>query len=291
MGPTSDQIRHAAYERWLRRGRIHGHHDTDWYGAEKELAFLLNYQTIAEYPLASGERRILGDLSIRRCRFCERTADQVAFGPARAVVPGLSGNPSLFTAEVCDDCQGDWRDPLDDELRGFWEALRADGVGLDAHGQPPAGPIFSIGVFKALIAGAILILPETELPAVVDTMEWVSNPDHDCDDHLFAGSCCQVYSAPFLKDLSGISLARRVQAEAPLPDLLYFLGHGGIVVQVPVPLCLRDQDLDGRDVHRPERSLTGSAGPDFQEARSTVLPLALSRRRPRRELRRPSIAS
>ena len=60
MRPTSDQIQHAAYERWLRRGRIHGHHDTDWYGAEKELAFHLNYRTIAEYPLASEKREGAG---------------------------------------------------------------------------------------------------------------------------------------------------------------------------------------------------------------------------------------
>jgi hypothetical protein len=291
MGPTSDQIQHAAYDRWLRRGRIHGHHDADWYGAEKELAFLLNYRTIAEYPLASEGRQVLGDPSIRRCRFCERTASPAAFGPARAVVPGLSGNPSLFTVEVCDDCQADWRDPLDDALREFWEALRADRVGLDADDRSHARPSFSIGVFKALIAGAILILPETELPAVVDTMEWVSNPDPDCDDHLFAGSCCQVYAAPFLQARSGISVSRRVEAEAPLPDLLVFLGHGGIVVQVPVPLCLRDQDLDGRAVHQPQRSLTGGTGPDFQEARAVVLPLALSPRRPREERRRPLMAS
>ena len=287
MGPTSDQIQHAAYERWERRGRIHGYHNADWYGAERELTFLLNYQTIAEYPLSSEQRRVLGETSIRRCRFCERTSDQATFGPARAVVPGVGGDPSLFTVEVCADCQADWRDPLDNELREFWEALRANRVELNT----PDLPIFSIGVFKALIVGAILVMPESELPSVVDTMEWVSNPDHDCDDLLFAGSCCQVYAAPFLEDRSGISLARRVDADAPLPDLIYFLGHGGIVVQVPVPLCLRDQDLDGRTVHQLERSLTGGTGPDFREARGTVLPLALSRRRPRREHRRPSIAS
>ncbi len=187
MEPTSDQIQHAAYERWLRRGRIHGHHDGDWYGAEKELAFLLNYQTFVEYPLVSAEPRVLDNASIRRCRFCERTDGQAAFGRAQAVVAALSEAPSLFTAELCSDCQADWRDPLDRELREFWQALRADRVGFDAQGRPTARPSFTIGAFKALIAGAILILPETDLPAVVDTMEWVSNPDHDCDDNLFAG--------------------------------------------------------------------------------------------------------
>jgi hypothetical protein len=287
MRPTFDQIQHAAYERWERRGRVHGHHEADWYGAEDELAFLMSYRMIAEYPLTSAERRILGDRPVRRCRFCERSGGPSAFGPARAVVPGLSERPSLLTAEICDDCQREWRDPLDQELGEFWESLRADWVGPDGQGRPQ----FTIGVFKALIAGGILVLPEAELPAVVDTIEWVSNPDLDCDDHLFAASCCQVYAAPFLKGLSGIRVARRVDDEAPLPALLVFLSHGGILVQVPVPLCLRDQDLDGRAVQQPRRSLVGGAGPDFQEARHRVLPLALSRRRPRGERRHPSLAS
>jgi hypothetical protein len=291
MEPTSDQVQHAAYERWERRGRIHGYHEADWLGAEKELGFLLNYRTIAGYPLASAERRILGNPSIRRCRFCERTADPAAFGPIQPVVPGLSTTPSLFTAELCDDCRADWRDPLDRDLREFWEALHADWLGLDGPGRPAGLPNFSIGAFKALIAGAILISPAAGLPDLVDTMEWVSNPDHDCDDHLFAGSCCQVYTGPFLDEWSGVSLARRVDDEAPLPALVVFLGHGGIVVQVPVPLCLRDQDLDGLAVRQPERSLVGGTGPDFQEARHRVLPLTLSRWRPRGGLRHPSLAS
>ncbi len=291
MRPTFDQIQHAAYDRWLRRGWTHGHDRPDWYAAEKELTFFLNYQTIAEHPLASGAARVLGDALIQQCRFCERTSDQVAFSRARPVVPEAVGPTSLFTAEICDDCQADWRDRLDVEFGGFWEALRADGGGFDIPAERPAQPVFSVAVFKSLIASAILILPEEELPSVIDAIEWVSNPDHDCDDRLFGGTCCQVYSAPFLENLSGISLARRVEADAPLPALLYFLAHGGIVVQVPVPLCLHDQDLDGRAVDWPERVLAGGTGSDFQEARGRVLPLALSRMRPRRERRHPSIAS
>jgi hypothetical protein len=291
MRPTSDQIRHAAYERWQRRGYTHGRDREDWQAAEKELTFLLNYRTITEYRLDSGARLVLGDTSPRRCRFCERASDQVGFGPPRPVLPAVIGNRSLLTAEVCDDCQRDWRDPLDAEFRAFWESLGADGLGRDPHGEPQGRPAFSVAVFKSLIAGAILILPEAELPSVLDAVEWVSNPDHESDDRLFAGACCQVYSARFLKNRSWISLARRVDADAPLPSLLYFLGHGGVMIQVPVPLCLRDEDLDGRAVHQPERALSGGDGHDFQETRVTLLPLVLSRRRPSRERRHPSIAS
>lgn len=291
MRPTSEQIQHAAYERWLCRGYAHGRDRDDWLAAEKELTFLLNYRTIAEYSLGSGDRSVLGKTSSPRCRFCERTSARFKSDERPSVVPGGIGDAPPFTTEICEDCQGDWREPLDTEFRAFRDLLSSPDSRFDAQGDPRSRPIFSVAVFKSLIAGAILILPEAELPSVVDAIEWVSNPDHDSDDQLFAGACCQVYSAPFLTDRSWVSLARRSGDDAPLPYLLYFLGHGGIVIQVPVPLCLHDQDLDGRDVYQPERALSGGYGPDFQETQTTILPLVLSRRRPRQKHRHPSIVS
>src|SRR5262245_3318267 len=87
MLPTCDQVERAAYERWLRRGRTHGQDRADWYAAENELTFLLNYRIIAEYPLDSHERLILGHAPMRRCRLCERTPGQAAFDAPRPVVP------------------------------------------------------------------------------------------------------------------------------------------------------------------------------------------------------------
>ncbi len=81
MRPTSEQIQHAAYERWLRRGYSHGRDRDDWLAAEKELTFLLNYRTIAEYSLDSGDRSVVGKASSPRCRFCERASGQFKSGP------------------------------------------------------------------------------------------------------------------------------------------------------------------------------------------------------------------
>ena len=266
MRPNSEQIQHAAYDRWQRRGFTHGRDREDWEAAEKELTFLLNYRTIAEYALDSGRRQVLGETSPRRCRFCERASNQVGFGPPRPVVPTALGNRSLFTAEVCDDCREDWQDPLDAEFLAFWESVG------NTQGGPRSRPIFSVAAFKSLIAGAMLILPEAELPSVLDTMEWVSNPDHDSDDQLFAGALCQVYSVPFMGDRSWISLARRIDDEAPLPNLIYFLALGGLIVQVPVPLCLHDEDLDGRAVYQPERAQRGFRPRFPGESRDGVAP-------------------
>jgi hypothetical protein len=279
MFPTCDQVQRAAYERWLRRGRIHGRDREDWYAAEKELAFVLNYQMIAEYPLGSGDRLILGDRPLRRCRFCERTSVQAAFGSPHPAVPGLLGHGSLLTHAICDECQADCRESLDEDFRTVWSALRADAIIRDGFSESRRRQLYSIAAFKSLVASALLVMPESELGYFPDALEWVSNPDPDTDVGLFAGSSCRVYAGDGLGGRSWVSLARRVDDEATLPYMLYFLGCEGLLIQVDVPLCLRDEDLDGRRLSVPERVLATGEGADFRESHSTVLPLVLARRR------------
>jgi hypothetical protein len=282
MRPTVEEIRRAAYDRWERRGWSHGDDRDDWYAAEMDLAFHAHYQTIAEYTLEGPEPRVLGDATVRRCRFCERTARPADFGPPSPVVVG---RPALLTVEVCEDCQSDWRDGLDDHVRAFWSRLQGDVLPISGARSP-----FSVGAFKAMAAVAVLILPATELRFFGDTIEWASNPDHDSDDQLLEGAECRVYRAPFLGEPALATLARRVDDEAAVPYMLCSLESGGIMVQVPVPMCLRDEDLDGRPIEHPERIPVAGRGPDFREARSVLLPLSVSERRRRRTFRHPAVA-
>jgi hypothetical protein len=134
-------------------------------------------------------------------------------------------------------------------------------------------PLDSIAIFKSLVMSALLIMPESELAYFGDTLEWVNNPDHGYDGGLFSGTCCQVYEASFLHDRSWTSLSRRIDDEAPFPYMLYFVACDGIILQVPVPLCIRDQDLDGKVVRIPERSLAAGRAPQFHETRSMILRL------------------
>jgi hypothetical protein len=278
MLPTRDQIERAAYDRWLRRDRAHGRDRDDWVAAENELTFLLNYKVLVEYRLELPESVILGNLPARRCRFCERTPYHTPFSAARHVVQG-TGKTSLFSAEVCDECQADCRDPLAGHCQGLWDALNSD---ADAFPILP-GHLNLMAVFKSLIASALLIMPGSELVYFTDTLEWLNNPDHGYDGGLFAGTFCHVYRAAFLRDQSWTSLARRIDEEAPFPYMVYFVARGGTVIQVSVPLCVRDQDLDGRGARTPERSLTAGEGPKFAESRSAQLPLVGSGNRQRAE--------
>ncbi|MFI5459114.1 MAG: DUF2934 domain-containing protein [Isosphaerales bacterium] len=280
MLPTDDQIRQAAYDLWERRGRVNGRDRLDWYAAERELEFSMNYQTIVEYSLDVPGMLVLGDRPTRYCRFCERTSVQVGFGAQRPVVPGV-GPTSLYTEAVCDDCQANCLDPLAVEFERFWSTLRDDRAGHDAGQELAARNLYSLAVLKSLIASALLIMPQSELAYFVDTLEWVNNPNHRHDARLFAETVCHVYAASFLRDRSRTRLARRIDADLPLPYMIYFLSRGGIMLQVHLPLCLRDQDLDGRVVRMPERSLTQGEGPQFQESRSTVLQLVTSEKRVR----------
>ena len=60
-----------------------------------------------------------------------------------------------------------------------------------------------------------------------------------------------------------ISLARRIDDEVPFPYMVSFLSWGGIVVQTALPMCLRDQDLDGRCAGCRRRSLIVRRGASF----------------------------
>jgi hypothetical protein len=283
MRPTVDQIERTAYERWERRGWNHGGDRDDWCAAEADLTFHSNYRTIAEYALGGPERRVLGDGAVRRCRFCERSAKGADFG---APLPVVADQTRLLTGEVCDDCHTDWRESLDDAFRDFWGRLRLQGPHL-----PGSRPRFSVAAFKAMAASALLIMPASELRYFGDSLEWVSNPDHDSDDQLLDGAGCRVYHAPFLGEDPRLILARRVDDDEPFPYMLCLIECDGVMVQAPVPMCLRDEDLDGRAVELPERIPMAGYGPDFREARSVLLPLSVSARRPGRAFRHPAIAS
>jgi hypothetical protein len=271
MLPNDDQVRRAAYELWKRRGRVHGLDREDWHAAERELVFSMNYQTIVEYSLDAPGLLVLRGRPTRYCRFCERTPVQAAFSASHAVVAGI-GPTSLYTEEVCDQCQETCREPRVALFTHFWNALTAALSDQASADQVLSSDLYSLDVMKSLIASALLIMPEGELSYFVDTLEWVNNP-YRHDDPLFAESVCHVYFAPFLAEKSWCALARRSDHDIPLPYMIYFLSRGGLVAQVQVPLSLRDLDLDGRRVIMPERSLTQGKGGDFQQARSVVLRL------------------
>lgn len=283
MRPTVEEVRRAAYDRWERRGWAHGGDRDDWCAAEKELVFQLNYRKIAEFSLEGAGLTILGDGRVHRCRFCERTARPNDFGVPR---PVALGRTSLLTAEVCDDCQGDWRDGLDAELRSFWQAMKRGDSRNAGDPQP-----FGVAALKAMSAAALLLMPHSELRYFVDTLEWVSNPDHEADDRLVAGAGCRVYRATFLGEHPGAALSRRIDEDAPVPYMLFSLECEGIMVEVPLPMCLRDEDLDGREVEHPERVPAAGSGADFREARGVLLPLAISARRISSPARHRALAS
>jgi len=246
MVPTFDQIQTAAYHRWLRRGEEHGRHRQDWLAAEQDLLFSLNYRVVARYALDDPAPVILGNTSRPHCRFCERSAPAADFGRPVPVVPAALGNTALFSAEVCDDCRDQIREELEPAFLRFARPL----VSGPAHAQAlvdhvPSATHVPVAAFKALIAMALLALPPKELQHVEDAIEWVANPDHELDSTALGPLECRLYVVPNETTRPWIALARRDEADAPLPYLLVSLGSGRAVFQAPLPLCVRDDDLDG----------------------------------------------
>ena len=259
----------------MRRGRSHGDDRRDWLAAEDELTFSLNYQTVVEYPLDGPGALVDNDRRGRYCRFCERTAAHVVFGGPTPLLAG-GWSPSLASSSVCNECRTGFRDTQAARLERF-RAVMAEGAGRSAaFGRVGSPEIYSLEVFKALTGCALLIMPESELGSFVDTLEWVSNPHDRRDNRLLEGDAtCVVYLARFWAERSWISLARRIEKDAPLPYMVSLLAVGGVLIQISLPLCIRDQDLDGRPLHIPRRSFTEGEGESFQQAR--VLEFRLER--------------
>jgi hypothetical protein len=275
MLPTNEQIEVAAYHLWEQRGRHHGLDREDWDSARRQLVYSLNYEQVQDFDLCEPAVRVLGYRATRVCRFCERDSKLVRFAAPSAVVP-IVRDPSLVTAAICQDCQSECLDPLAPDLRRFWESLGSAGSPRDNPSEMGAGGMFSLGAYKALVASALLMLPDQETPFFLDALEWVGNPDRDADQRLFAGTCCRAYLAPSGYARPWASLARRTDDDAPLPYMLAFVACDGVIVQIHLPMCSRDDDPGDDWVSLPERRFWWGDGWNFGQGRTTLLPLALA---------------
>lgn len=273
MLPSREQIERAAYERWERRGRFHGADREDWGAAEMDTLFQLNYQTVAEFALAEQDQRVIGDVRRPRCRFCEQSPPRAAFSVLRPAIPQLVGNSSLFARDLCDECAKQFADTIDAEFARFWGSLEALRTGTALFREIRVLTAVPIAAYKALIRMALSLMPEQELSSFTDTIEWVSNPDHGFDRALFNSAGCLVYQAHVPYGAAWASLSCRIENDAPFPYLLFFLGAERLILQVHLPLCALDEDLDGTEVRMPQRSFSTGAGPDLKTSTCLVLPL------------------
>jgi Protein of unknown function (DUF2934) len=281
MFPSWEEIQHAAYERWERRGWTHGFDRDDWAAAEMDLTFQRNYRPAAEYPLAASERVVVGAGLQPRCRFCERSAPRTRFQEPRPIVPNVVGDTSLYSAELCDECHEQFATSIDADFEVFWRTLNPPSG--DESAIPSTVPI---GAYKALARMAILIAPARELGLFTDTLEWIGNPDHDFDSSLFGGTGCLVYRLHVPHAVPWVSLSRRTDSDAPLPYAVFVLVSGRRVVEIALPLCARDQDHDEIDgLKLPRRSFTTGEGHNMRAADSRLLPLERGDRPRRRGMR------
>jgi hypothetical protein len=238
MFPTVDQIEYEAYLRWERRGRSHGNDRGDWCAAEQDLLLTLNYEVAAFYALNAPGPQFVGSRGRRVCRFCEQAAPIVTFSEPRPALPSFLENTSLFTYEECDDCHAHFASSVEADLAAFLARLRS-GPGPGSLSRT------SIAALKGLAKMALSIMPAAELHSFEDTREWVVNPDHDFDLPLFGELGCGLHALPSLQPQTWTALVRRVDDEAPMPYMLFFVGAADLVIQAPVPLSIRDEDLDG----------------------------------------------
>jgi hypothetical protein len=244
MNPTPEQVRTAAYYRWQRRGGWHGQHHDDWLAAEQALRFALNYMVACRIRLNVSEAPTLGASGRPVCRFCEQAAPRTRFeAPAPVVPPALGGNPPR-AADQCAECRSMLAD-LDGPVEAF--------LGLVAEAATSAARLPSIPMpaYKGLVRSALAILPPDLLELCPDAVEWVCNPDHDLDAPALAALGPVVHTAPAPFQAPWVAVACKTVPEAAMPQLLAFFASDRFTIELPVPLCAGDDDLDGAPLDVP----------------------------------------
>ena len=131
-----------------------------------------------------------------------------------------------------------------------------------------------VGALKSLARVALLLMPESQLEYFGDTIEWVSNPEHERD----AGSLESLLSRGFTFRMCrcprpSVTLVRKTYEDAPFPYVVLFLGTTELMIQVPVPYCVRDDDRDGELEPMPRLSLACGHGHDFRDSLCLSVPV------------------
>ena len=265
MFPSPEEIRMAAYFRWQRGGWRHGRDGTDWAAAEQDLLFALNYRVLAHYRLDAPEEVRIGDGRRKVCRFCEQSAPRAAFSAPARTIPEALGNTAVLSCDTCDECRASFARGIEAEFAAFARPY------LGGPARPPA-PGIPIGAFKGLASMALTLLPAQELDFFRDALEWVANPDHAQDGGAFGDLGCYLHHAHSPSGHPWAALARRVEAEAPFPYMLFFLGTPAVTFELPVPLCARDEDLDGDVLVVPRVASPGEPG--AADGPCTFVPIA-----------------
>ena len=198
------------------------------------------------------------------CRFCERTPSRASFSLARPVVQGVPGT-TLFSAQVCDECQEDCRDPIASHCENFWKTAHAGGDPLDVV----QGHEFdALALFKSLVASALLIMPEDELAYFTDTLEWVNNPDHDYDGGLFADTLLPSLPVCRRRRSGRGSAWRDGSTMKPRSPTWFLFCRGGNRMCRPPCRCVCATRTSMAAAQRtPRRSLIAGEGPTFTKPR------------------------
>jgi hypothetical protein len=276
MDPRRDQIELAAYRRWERRGWRHGGDRADWLAAEKDLRFTLNYRWIAReilQPIAStavpDDPHKTERTEPKLCRYCEQVEPSTSFTTSHRIMPVFLDLAASVQADECDECRAHHETELAPPFEAFVRSfLEPDLLSSEVGATIPSPAL------KALVRLGLALLPETGLPYLGETLEWVTNPDHASDHSIVRSERlgCRVYRTPEPLPAPFASIASRVGPNVRYPHLLFFLGARRVVFQTYMPFSTLDEDVDDECRVGPALSMSMQACGTVLESISTFVP-------------------
>lgn len=235
MMPAREEIELAAFRRWEMRGRVHGAHEDDWLASEQALLFHHNYRVIYEYnsAITADAGWVLGQSDRPVCRFCEQAAPRTQFAGSVLALADCFGIFGLWTNDQCLECRESFDPIAKGPLSVFVNACR---VGAALHSIP-------LAAYRGMVRSCLAILPTELLDLFPDALEWVNHTEVEPDDLSIARMGIVAHFAEGHTQPEWAAVARKHNPHEPMPNLIAFLGTATVTFQVPLPLCLRDDDL------------------------------------------------
>ena len=135
-----------------------------------------------------------------RRRFCEQSPPlRLVLVHSPRVARGGREQDALDAGDSATNAPLQFAQTIDQDFSTFWESLDGLRTGTASFRELHTPNGIPIPAYKSLIRMALSIMPEAELSAFTDAIEWVGNPDHHVDKGLFNGVGCLVYQvhAPF----------------------------------------------------------------------------------------------
>jgi hypothetical protein len=243
-------------------------------------AFTRDYNIVASFQFDMIQKRTYLGQKLGYCRFCRESYPKVHFNDAHAL-PQFIGNKYLRSHYECEKCNELFSRTIENEMANFMKLLHTT-YGVKGESKIPTyknnGVRYSnspeikidnvdntfssgnltgknssltlltdkfvpISVYKCLVKMALSILPEIEIPFLLDTFDWIRE-ESQCSSKFELNSLLGIFSQiknnHLFPHISAVLFKKKNELSSPSPSFIFRLSYSKFAFQIYLPLCKLD---------------------------------------------------